>query len=230
MRTLRTGATQQILQQLDHGFLSRHSFDATFNQSNGEIVRLTFRDHPEFALTILQPNSVNNNTTQWKTTECPGRYFTSSDEYDHRDFSTALSTVYAWVDRIIQDLVSVDKNKAGYIEQLRKNLEDTANALPDPSEPFTEHELAEWSDKFDTLLQRLKNLEAENKLQRGQVDSLQRQLDELKKQGTRIPKKTWLKAAGHKVLDLLDTASKEVIKAVAEGAVKALLASGGTAK
>jgi hypothetical protein len=221
--TLRNGAIQQILQQLDRAFLTRHAFDLTFNDPNGQIVQLTFRDHKDFTFTIQQPGTGENNTTQWRTVECPGRYFTSPEIYDHRDFPNAMGSIYAWVDRIIQDLASVKSKRSDNIEQMRRNLEETADALPNPTEPFTETELDAWSEKFDSLIQRLETLESEGQIQKGQVESLKHQLEELKKQGTSIPKRTWLKTAGHKVLDLLDTASKEVIKALAEGAVKALL-------
>lgn len=214
---------QQVLQQLDRAFLTRHSFDALFNGNSGEIVKLTFRDHQEFSLAICQPNSPSNNSSQWRTTECPGRHFTSPELYEHRDFPTAMGSIYAWVDRIVQDLASAKAGQNGSVEQMRRSLEQAADSLPDPGTPFTETELDEWSAKFEALLQRLEKLEAENQLQRGQVDNLRRQLDELKKHGTAVPKRTWLKTAGHKVLDLLETASKEAVKALAEGAVKALL-------
>ena len=45
----------------------------------------------------------------------------------------------------------------------------------------------------------------------------------MKKQGTTIPKRTWLRTAGNKIVDLLDHTSKAVLKALAEGAMKALL-------
>jgi hypothetical protein len=63
-------------------------------------------------------------------------------------------------------------------------------------------------------------LKKENALTAGQVEQLKRQLDELTKQGTKLPKKTWVKAAGHKILDVLSSAAQTATKTATEQTVK----------
>ena len=223
MKKLRDGSINQLLRNLDRGLISRHHFDAQFNLDDGTLVSITFRDAPEFYFRLLQPKSNQNTTTQWATRESPGDYFTSEESYTHREFSAAFGRVSPWVNRLIEDLAVHTSTDDDWVSELRANLDEAADALPEPEKPFSEEEVEAWSQKFEQLIERLKKLEEENQIQKGLVSKLKSQLEELKKSGVTTPKRTWLKSAGHKVLDVFEHGTKAGIKALAEGAVKALL-------
>jgi hypothetical protein len=225
MEPLRRGAIEELKRNLNRGFLSSHSFLLECNLQDGTAVKLTYADRPEFSFKLLHPQSQANSTGNWRTQESPGRHFLALETYDHPRFDQAWGAVYGWVDRLVEEIVLEAKASSGstLLDELRRNVSDTADSLPEPDKPFTEEELEDWSQQLMRLLARMQELEQANEIQRGRVDQLTRELEQLKKQGTTVPKRTWLKTAGNKVLDLLDTTSKSALKALAEGAVKALL-------
>jgi hypothetical protein len=79
------------------------------------------------------------------------------------------------------------------------------------------------SRRRSEVVQRLESVEKEHKIQHAKVEQLKKQLESLKGQGTSLPKKSWLKSAGYRVLDLLSLGSQESIKALASGTIKMLL-------
>jgi hypothetical protein len=225
LQVLRLGAIENLKRNLNRGVLTVHSFETAFNGDDGTLVSLRFKDRSEFAFTLFHPRTEVNASASWKSVESPGRHFVATETYEHRDFDQALGSVYSWVDRVGEELVLGAKAHAdtSMVDELRRNVEATADSLPDPDKPFSLEELEDWHAQFKRLMSRLSELERENEIQSGRVEQLGRELEQLKKQGTTMPKRTWLKTAGNKVLDLLDSTSKTALKSLAEGAVKAML-------
>lgn len=222
---LRLGAIEEIKRNLNRGFLTFHSFDLQANNADGTLVHISFRDNIDYVFELLRPKSDVNPGAKWRTSESPGRYFAGTESYEHEQFNQAYSALYGWVDRVNEEVVLAAKSHidGSLLAELRRNVEATADALPEPDKPFSRDELEDWSEQLKKLVARLRELEQKSEIQAGRVEQLTRELEQLKQQGTNIPKKTWLKTAGNKVLDLLDTASKEALKQLAEGAVKAML-------
>ncbi|MDP1526877.1 MAG: hypothetical protein Q8M20_13770 [Rhodocyclaceae bacterium] len=225
LQTLRYGAIEEIRRNLNRGFLTAHSFDIKANSPDGILVQVTYKDRPEFSIAIVQPESDANTSRVWRTIETPGRHFVAAEIYDHQQFQQAYGSIWGWADRVAEEILLQAKSgiAPSAIEDLRRNVEEAANNLVDPDKPFSEEEIDDWSERFKALIARLTELEKQNEIQSGRVNQLASQLEELKKQGTVVPKRTWVKAAGNKILDFFDTGAKAAIKAAAEGAVKALL-------
>jgi hypothetical protein len=225
MQVLRLGAIEELKRGLNRGFLTHHSFDVAVNGADGTLVAVKFKDHPEYTFALLHPKTEVNQSGSWRSVESPGRHFTSAETYDHPQFNQAFNAVYGWADRVNEEVVLGAKAHAdtALIDEMRRNVSETADNLPEPDKPFTAEELDDWSAQLKRLVGRLAELERQNEIQSGRVEQLSRELEQLKKQGATLPKRTWLKTAGNKVLDLLDSTSKAALKALAEGAVKALL-------
>ncbi len=225
MQILRLGAIEELKRGLNRGFLTHHSFDISVNGSDGTLVAVKFKDRPEYAFALLHPKTEVNQSPSWRSVESPGRHFTSAENYDHSQFNQAFNAVYSWADRVNEEVVLGAKvhEDTSLIDEMRRNVSQTADNLHEPDQPFTPEELEDWSAQLKRLVGRLSELERQNEIQSGRVEQLSRELEHLKKQGATLPKRTWLKTAGNKVLDLLDSTSKAALKALAEGAVKALL-------
>lgn len=222
MNTLRAPVIERVLAMLDRGFLTRHSFEATFNSANGVIVSVKFRDNPALYFQIVSPNAEENQNALWVVRECPGVNFVEAEAMYAQNWDIALARLPPWLDRVIQDhFVSAPPDEV--IQRYRKNLDETADDLPEPDKPFTTEEHEEWKQKFDTIVERMSSLESAHKVQKAHIDKLKQQLEELDKQAPALPKRTWLKAAGHRVLDALATAGQETIKSIAEGTIRGLL-------
>lgn len=225
LQELRLGAVEEIRRNLNRGFLTSHSFDLDCNLPDGTLVRVTYRDNRAWTFHLLHPKSEVNDGTKWRTVEAPGRHFSSKETYDHEQFNQGYGAVFGWVDRVNEEMLLSAKAHVGKttLQDLREQVETAANNLPNPETPFTEEELEDWSTQLQRLLGRLSELERQSEIHSGRVDQLSRELDALKKQGTSVPRRTWLRTAGNKVLDLLDHTSKAGLKSLAEGAMKALL-------
>lgn len=223
MNKIRAGAISKLLDQIDRGVVSRHDFDCTFNDPSGALISLRFRDNPEFYFKVLHPESDVNKGKDWLSAESPGEFFISEQLYAHRDFTAAYGRLHAWLGRLIEELATSDNSDDTWLSKMRQNLEETADSLPDPDQPFSGDEIDEWKSKFDSMIARLEELEKDNKIRKGQVARLKQQLDQLAEHGANLPKKTWLKTAGHKVLDVFEHGAKSGVEALAKGTVKALI-------
>lgn len=223
MQTLRRGAMEEILRNLNRQFLTSQHFSVKFNDVNGTVVHITYLDQPEYTFRMLQRGS---EPSAWQTIEAPGRIFTGAEttEHHHR-YDSALGSVYAWIDRVCDEILFAAKEHGehGPLDSLRDQVAAAANELPNPEKPFTSAELDEWMDKLKALLAKIQTLEHSHEIQQARIDQVLRELDELKTMGTTIPKRTWLKTAGNKVLDLMNTASTEGVKKLATEGAKLLV-------
>jgi hypothetical protein len=225
MEPLRKGAVEEIRLNLNRGFLTSHLFDIISNVEDGTLLDITFLDRSTFKFRLLHPETAVNLHMQWKTVESPGRYLLSGETYDHQQLAQAISAAYAWADRISQELVleAAEHRDNSLLEELRHKLNEMADNLTNPEMPFSEDEVDDWSGRFEAVLQRLSELERENETQKWKVENLARELHSLKSEGTKVPRRTWVKTVGNKILDVLSTASKAAVSAITEGAVKGLL-------
>lgn len=219
MLELNRGTINDIRRELNRLFLTTHAFDARFNTDEGKSVEIIFKDNPQFFFYISQPKESGT----WISVESPGQSFRTAEKYENRDFSSARGRISSWVQRVIEELTVHSTTPNQFIRTFRENLEQNADNLPEPELPFSLEESAEWARRLDEILQRFRKLEEDNKLHAGRLHQLERDFHELSLKLTVIPKKTWVKAAGNKILDFLETGAKEGLKTLVESTVKGLL-------
>jgi hypothetical protein len=220
MRELRYPATRRVLSSLDSSFLTRHAFDASFNNENGEIVALQFRENPRFEFKITQ----SQNGDRWTVTECPGVTFTDAEVYAFTEYGQAANRISAWVQRIIEDLAL--QNRAEHVDfsELRKSINEAADHVADPDKPFNVDEAADWKERLDTLVERFETLKDQNQIQEQELRSLKNEVANLKETISRFPKRVWIKSAGNKILNIFEKiANSESGMRMVEKVVKVLL-------
>jgi hypothetical protein len=223
MVAIRKNVRDDLTARLNRGFLTPHAFEVAFNSPNGWVVQFTLKDNREFRCIIEQPQAKTNPTVSWKVTVCPGVYFIDAEATLCNDFPSAINQIVPWLDRIMQEHMVAASTDPEAISRMRQNLEETADALPEPDQPFSADELKKWTARFDEVVQRVESVEKDHKLQHSKVEQLRQQLEALKAQGSTLPKKSWLKSAGYRVLELLGSGSDEAIKSLASGTIKMLL-------
>jgi hypothetical protein len=225
MQELRLGAIENLKRGLTRGLFTSHSYESTFNNEDGTLVGLTFMDRSEFNFALIQPKTEINPSSYWKTVESPGRYFISTETYEYREFDQAFQAIYSWAERVGEEVVLGARayKDTSDIEEWRRKLEQSADGLEEPDKPFTLEEIEGWWSQLGKLIERLAEADSESRVQRVRLEHLKKELRRLKENGETVPKRTWLKSVGNKVLDFLDTASKDTITSVTEVAVKALL-------
>jgi hypothetical protein len=219
MLELNKETLQAIRRELGKLFLSAHSFDLTANGENGEILKVVFRDNPNFRFLVIQPSDQG----PWKTVECPGVTYLSAETYEVPTWEHCRSRIQWWVDRILKELTVTSGNPKSELDTLRKNLEQYANSIGDPDTPFSNEESEEWKARLDGIVERLEKLESQDKIQSTRLQEFKKEIDALKERANVLPKRTWIKAAGYKILDYVDTAVKAGVKAFAEATVKGFL-------
>ena len=75
MNNLRAPVIERIVASMERGFLTPHSFEVVFNNPDGDVVSVRFRDNQNFYFKIVAPTTKNNNSTLWIVQECPGINF-----------------------------------------------------------------------------------------------------------------------------------------------------------
>ena len=99
MKKLRKGVVEGILKQLDTILFSKNAFDVSYNDKSGEILKIVFRENPDFKFVVTQPGK----RATWKTSECPGDVFTETEEYSIPDFPRCQQRIIPWTNKILEE-------------------------------------------------------------------------------------------------------------------------------
>lgn len=220
MPKLNKDTIDSIRKDLNRLFLSASSFNIILGEKE-EVLKIIFKENPEFYFIVNVPK--DSRLGRWESIECPGDVFRNPEKYQMTSFMECRKRIPAWVDRIISEITVTPEEQGSVVEALRRNLEQNADSLPNPEVPFVNEEAQQWQEKLDTMIAKMAKLEEENKIQKGGLKELKRDIELLKEKITVLPKRTWLRAAGNKILDYIESFAKEGIKALAEGAVKGFL-------
>ncbi len=220
MKRLRQATIKQIVSLLDNSLFTRHAFEYHFNNDNGDIINIIYKDKPDYFFKIRQNKPGNN----FIVTECPGITFTDAETISMPQFSQTQGRIIGWLQRIVEDLAIHTHSEHANFDALRKSINKTADELDEPEKPFSESEAKEWEDKLDKLIEKFERLKDENQIQQAELNTLRREVDNLKSQVNSVPKKVWVKAAGNKIINVFEKIanSKAGQKAI-ETTVKILL-------
>lgn len=222
MSSIRDLIIKDIFNDLDRSLFTRHGFDCSFNREDGYIVHIVFRDIPIFKFTIKDKNYSGN----WITEEAPGINFLEGESYQFNEFDKAKGRLRFWIQRIIEE-ISIDDNKnKTVLENWRKNLNSFTDGMTEPDKPFDEKESQQWVERLDDLLVKFSDLSENDKLQKQELDSLKKEVEYLKANLTKLPKSTWIKAAGNKIINIMEKVTTKAGEAIAEGVVKGLIGGG----
>ncbi len=223
MKVLRGAAIEQILNMLDRSIFTRHAFDASFNSENGEIIKIVFKEHPEYLFITKQIHDNN-----WKTIECPGLTFTDTEESTHPEFSYSKNRIEHWTQRVFEDYAIHGAQSNLGFESLRVFFERGAESLAEPDKPFSEEESIEWKNRLDEMVERFEELRKQNEIQQNELDILKNEVENLKRDVTTLPKKTWVKAMGNRILNILERAvNTKAGQTLIEKTFKAMIGSDG---
>ncbi|MBD3340499.1 MAG: hypothetical protein GF353_15430 [Candidatus Lokiarchaeota archaeon] len=223
METLRTAAQKSVLWNLDQTILTKHAFETSFNNKNGELVRIEFKDNRDFFFVVFQSNSGR----KLKTIECPGTAFLSSEEFEITKFHEYRMKLSLWVNRILEEIMVAQKSPKDIFQDMRNNLDENSKRLEEPDKPFNIDEIDEWKKKLDDFFVQFDKLKEENKIQQHELNALRNDINKLKDTIDSLPKKTWIKAAGNKLLNVVERiANTKAGQALANSTIKALIGDG----
>ena len=216
MPKLRKGARREILSRLDGTFFKSQAFEVTMNQSEEEILRIVFREKPEFFI------SVKNEKGSWWTTEAPGTFLEDEEIVRLPDLGNCLQRIRPWTDRILEELAQVEDSKDRFA-RLRHRIESYADSLPDPETPFKPEEVREFNTKLDNLVHNFEEMKERNEIQQSQLNELKAEVAKLKEQNGKIAKRTFVKAAGYGLLAILQRGGIKLVERLGDEGAQQLL-------
>lgn len=230
MSILREKTIQEIMIMLDNSIFTRQAFNASFNNDDGDIVRIEFRDIPEFKFTIT-----SSGPNKWRVFESPGDTFKDGESVVYEGFYSCTRNIEDWIGRVLEECTFSETGTEAIFEQMRKNLNKYSDNLPEPDKPFDEEDSIIWQQKLDDLVKIIESLQKGKKIQQDKLDAfidvveeLKQDVEKLKSKINTLPKRTWVKAAGNKILDsLVKLANTKAGKAIVEGTFKGFLGNGG---
>lgn len=222
MEELRQASIKQIIERLDSSFFTQHAFETSFNNRQAdEIVRITFREHPDFKFIIKSDPVIDNN---WTLTESPGPNFSTPEQSKIERFRDCFTKIDIWISRILEESTSGSSSGPAIFAELRNNLNKMSDELPNPDQPFTQEEATVWIKKLDDLVAEFEHLKEAKKIQQNEINELKKAVQQLKANVENVPKGVWVKAAGNKILNTIEGLSNsQVGQILIEGSIKALL-------
>ena len=222
MAFIRDSVIKDFINDLDRTLFTRHGFTYTFNTPDGDIVNIVFKENPNFKFLIKDRNYSND----WVTEESPGVNFMDGESYRFTDFEKAKQRIRFWVQRIIEEITVDEKKAKTVLESWRSNLSTFSDNMSDPEKPFSENESQQWVERLDDLITKFESLNENDRLQKKELDSLKKEVEALKQNLSKLPKSTWMRAAGNKIINVLESVTTKAGEAIAEGAVKGLIGGG----
>lgn len=221
MAFIRDLVIKDFINDLDRTLFTRHGFTYSFNRKDGYIVHIVFKENPNFKFLIQERRSGD-----WVTEEAPGVNFMDGESYRFTEFEKAKQRVRFWVQRIIEEITIDEKKAKTMLESWRKDLSKFSDSMSEPDKPFDEKESQQWMERLDDLIIKFENLSENDKLQKKELESLKKEVEVLKQNLSKLPKATWMKAAGNKIINIMEKVTTKAGEAIAEGVVKGLIGGG----
>lgn len=222
MAQLRKAIQEEILGELDESVFTRYGFVCEFNPVEDVVLRIRFKDRPEFAFGIGDGTvSTILGEKRWVVVESPGEAFNEPEDTGCDTFLQARSRLADWLARLAHEIQTSPSERAtrGLLDEFEKSLE----SLAEPDQPFTEEEAADWRERLDKFVDQLEALQEQHELDRDELRKLRDDVERLKGNVGSLPKKTWLRAAGGKILGYLDKKADTALIAAVQTAVRATM-------
>jgi hypothetical protein len=219
MRKLRQVTIRDIHSQLDKSVLTKHAFDTSFNDEKKNVVlKIAYRDHPAYFFEIIELAP-----KYWQIRKAPGILFSDPEGSNHDEFDDYIVELDRWLERLLVEITFDSGKSSSFIDLMRSNLEKAAESVPNPSQPFNDSEAAVWNKKLDEVMAKFEEMEKKNEIQRYALSKLRNEIEEIRKVMRTVPKKTWIRSVGNRVLNMAEQALTRAGAGVAEEQIKKLI-------
>lgn len=213
---LRKGAQKDVWRELDNSLFTAAAFDLEANGPDGLILRISYRDEPEYSFEI---HALENGS--WRATECPGLYVTSPESSTEPDIGRCRNRINGWIHRLQDDLLRPPPDP---MERVRQQFEALLGGMADSTEVLTRNEADNLFEKLD---KKVEELAEKLEVQSGEVRRLKDRLAALQKEADKLPKKTVVRSALSRLLGVFGSKMSEEVasetgKALVEGAKRLL--------
>ncbi|EIZ1551025.1 hypothetical protein MOU90_003674 [Vibrio parahaemolyticus] len=221
MAILKNTVINRVKRSLDNGDFCLEDFKCDFPEQGSVLFKATFIAYPSFSFTVyestqagtfmsvMQIKPFDEDKTVIKCSMSPGVY-KNEETSTHEDFDSATSEVYAWLDNIRNELVSlkVESQKSEEDDILSGFESYLDEPIENPDEFFSVEEVNDIKGKLEELQRRVLELEEAQQINQEDKDCINKVIEKTKSDVDVYPKGVWIRTAGNKILRTL----KQVVK------------------
>lgn len=217
MPTLNMAVLKRIDEILNESLFTNLMFKVTTNNEN-DIIQIEYTANPSFKY-LARKADVGK---RFESIESPGIYFREAETVMFSDPGDLEKKISDWVARIEEEELTLDTGQS-YIDQIRTQIQQTADSISDPNIPFQEKEAKEWTDRFDELVKKMDSMSEELKLTTKDLNDLKKELGKMKDLSTKMSRSTWLRSTGFKIAKWFDNKLDRVVDKSVETTIKTYL-------
>jgi len=178
---------------LDNSYFTKDSFSVVNDPVRNTFLIIKFLPVEKyvFSVKVLKDDFV--------TTEIPGIYLESEEAYVREDFNLIIHAIYAWVDRIKEDLDSTPlKNRD--IDLFLNKLRDSFLNYENDTTYFTRSEIIELNSKLELLETLILDKASIIKVSESIETSFKETLISIKNDLNKYQKNIWYTISGNKIV------------------------------
>lgn len=214
---LRKTIQKQVLDNLDNTFFTSDDFIVDFENSKGygRLIDIEFAHDVSFKFQVYE------NESRFRVVMQPGE-IADQDDILLESIKDILKEIWNWANEIRYEL-KANGPRIDQVEILKKYIREQIK-VDDTSEEFSVSEINELRRKFKELEERVVKLEQDKIITESQLKNFQKGIQQVSSDVEYYPKKTWLRTAPNKLVQLLVAIGKssEGRKILADGARRLL--------
>lgn len=220
MPQLNSAFMSEIADALNGSCFTKDDFIVEYPDSGNTLLRITFKYKTQYQLSLTEvtrqaKRTIKTGYTFDRSTEeitdnikelvlkiSPAE-FKVLDEIDIGNLTYFSRNISQWCSYIKNDLQAA-RPKIDPVEEMRKNLKEEIESLvSDPTEYFTIEQLVKVDEKFDQLLAEFNGLKEQHNLTKNELDSLKKEISEIKSNARIYQKGIWANLTSNKLLKYL---------------------------
>jgi hypothetical protein len=195
--TLNKRARQQIGETLDRSVFTAADFRIDYPETDSVLALITFSPEPAYQFKLGEQNY----NSKFQLAYAPGQ-FLETVSVEVETFAKCLESITTWSNNIRADL-RANSPLAAEMDELRKSFEQAMNQhVTDPEKHFTKQEAEELRARLDEMAFKFDELHQRNAITEEQLDSIKREIEQLKSNTQSFTKKTFFRTAGNKLLSI----------------------------
>lgn len=227
---------RRIFDILDKSEFGAYAFEVLYpgdliNNKTNTTLEIKFIGNKTFFVKCYEAVSTTTYKSYISFQSCPGRYLQNEGSKELTNFEQIFDEVEQWLKRLIQDLKDQSPllNKVfDEIHRIEEEFEKKINEKFDATDMsyFSETEVDELKEKLNDLFGKFEKLKESNELKDNELKSIKDEVEKIKKNLNILPKTTWFKSSGKKIINLIGKyLNPETIKSISVEVVKGLLDS-----
>lgn len=188
---------KQIQDVLAESYFTSAGFITSFPDQGDSLAVVTFLDNPKFEFYLK-----DNYREGFKVEYMPGNVKLST-AFIIKEFGECLEQIKNWITNVRNELAA-SSPLYDELENLKKEFADKLDEhVKDSSQHFTKIEMQNLESRLDEIRKNLDELREQQIITARDLELAKDMLHELQANLDKMPKKTWYRAAGGKIIEVM---------------------------